>query len=104
MLHTIGLNLVPTGAYLKIARREAGMLIDAGEHARADFFSIVKSERVIRPASSRKNSMGAFLPLDAPTDGENCFEYFRGFSRVPLHSRTCEKLERKKTLVLHCQR
>ena len=44
---------------LQVVRGEAGMLCDAGQHAGADFFSVVKREDEVRPVGVGENLVRA---------------------------------------------
>lgn len=93
-----------TYCFLEIVRHETSMFRDAGEHARADFFAVVESEGVVRPAGSSERAMRAFLPFDAPADCEQCLQNSRSLSGSPFHSRIVEKQEQRKNPALRCRR
>ena len=66
---------------LQVVRGEAGVLGDAGEHAGADFFTVVEREDKVRPVGVGENPVRAGgFPLDAPADSEKGGEDLAGFS------------------------
>ena len=56
---------------LQVVGGEAGVLADAGQHARADLFAIVEREDEVGTVGMGENPVGAGgLPLDAPANSE----------------------------------
>ena len=49
------------------------MFGNAGEHARADFFSLVEGKCVVGPSGLAEYPMGAVLSFNAPTEMLECF-------------------------------
>ena len=56
------------GGGLEIARSEASMLCDAGEHARTYLFGVVEGEHVVGPSLSGERPVRPALALNAPAD------------------------------------
>ena len=66
---------------LQVVRGESGVLGDAGQHAGAVFFAVVKREDKVRPLGLGADPVGAGgFPLDAPADSEKGGEDLPGFS------------------------
>jgi hypothetical protein len=56
--------------HLQVLWTESCSFPDAGEHARPQFFIVVKGEYNVRPAGEGKRAVRTGLPLNGPADSK----------------------------------
>ena len=72
-------------AFLQIFWFQPGPLGNSRQHARIDFFAIVKCEHIVWPIWTGEDTVGSFgLALDTPSAPQKGGKHLPGFGRRPV--------------------